>query len=115
MKMETQELITLASRILGGESDALTLTDMIVSYSGAFERWMKENEKFLSSTVAPTDKRRAELEELLEVHAKVLDKAQTLQGDTDKALKTLRSRGKGVLKYLDHFPKRVSISEGSKG
>lgn len=113
--MELKDLIALADLIIAGEADPEKASQQIVNYSGAFELWSEGQLDLFENHVSPEANVREDIEMLLAKHGQVIEKAQALLGKTASELKSLRARGKGVIKYLDHMPKRVSTIRGQKG
>lgn len=105
--MTLKELHLIAQETLDSrESPELTL-QAIESYIQKFEDWSKS---ILSETLPKKD-----LEDLLELHKKIVLKAEELKKDTAKERGQLKKKAKGLISYLDTLPSRISSTRGRKG
>lgn len=83
-----------ATDALEQDLDADLLIERLERYSHAFEQYLASDPECALCS-------RGELEELLEKHRAVLERAEHAQDDTAAARRSLHSRVRGVLKYAD--------------
>jgi hypothetical protein len=107
---ELSDLLQKAEEILRSDPDSPELVGLVESYTEHFERWQSLVGETLANVLSSPQG-----EELVRVHAAVLARAQSAQGDVAQALKGLRKRGKGILAYTDTFPKRIATIRPRKG
>jgi hypothetical protein len=102
---KTSQLISLALEALEEGLDEEVRLERIERYSTSFGAWME-------SGGSASDSERATL---LTLHSRVLTQAEELLEQIGKARKSLHSRARGVMKYVDTLPKRISWTRGRKG
>ncbi len=108
--MDAKALHQLAVDILALEGeDPDSLVEHLGRYAEAFEEWYAAFQR--GEEVLPT----ALGEELARVHGQVLNRAKELQRQTASDMKKLREKGKGVLRYIDTLPQRVSFTPTKRG
>lgn len=105
-RMDTpEELIQKAEDALH-ESDLSVKLDLIEAYSASFSEWLSgENASQIDEQQLLT---------LNQLHQRILETAKQLQNDTSGELARLRHRGKGILRYIDTLPKRISVRRSRK-
>jgi len=103
-----EQLVSVARRILDGASTSVeeNLT-LLESYSNTFDQ-LVASDGF--SQLAPE-----RLQELDAMHERVLQFAQSLEGNLLHEMAHLRKKGQGLVKYLDVLPKRLSARNVKKG
>ena len=129
MAADIDELIRLAQSIidekstnkvalLEGEEKAAELPvdqliDRVEGYAEDFSVWFEEHQEYFLEkdphTLEP------KMKALLELHKQVLFIAERLLTDTSQERRELKRRGKGIMAYLDVFPRRVSITGKREG
>jgi len=82
---------------------------------GRLERYSEAFEEYLQSDPGCSSLARDELEELLQSHSKVLERAALAQVDTAAARRALHTRVRGVLKYADDPTRTKGFWRGRKG
>lgn len=108
--MNVSVLIQLARGILDdSQDDAATLTEGIATYVDAFSRWTSETD----GQVPELD--RQSLEELADLHAKVISIAEDLKSDAARQLRDFGIKKRGMKAYVDPLPQRISVRRPKKG
>lgn len=106
-KYTIQDLLTCAERALQEYTNMDHQLSAIEAYVAVFDRLFgAEGAVALSSEQAET---------VQAAHTKVLNLADALRGSISGDLKDLMVKGKATLKYVDHLPKRISISKPQLG
>lgn len=106
-KADTAQLLLLAdSALLPGES-AATVTERIVSYSDAFDRWYSEAKPYLDAGDVDSVGGADLLHTLNERHGQVMELTRGLMERTDAETKGLRRKGRGLLAYTELLGKQV--------
>lgn len=110
--MDTKEKLEALRRVareaLEDNLEMDVLIDRLERYSEAFEEYLMSDPECALLT-------RGELEELLQSHSKVLERAALAQVDTAAARKALHTRVRGVLKYGDDPTRTRGFWRGRKG
>lgn len=112
--MELAELLTLAELALKDRpSSPDERLSLIEAYSKGFDVWLEEQggEASLIQSNIPKDM----LVELAQKHTAVLSLAETLKSQNVADLKSLETRGRAILAYVDNLPGRVSRFKETKG
>ncbi|MGA1191561.1 MAG: hypothetical protein ACO3XO_04700 [Bdellovibrionota bacterium] len=103
-----EQLVGVARRILDSAlvsaEEKLVLLEL---YSNTFDQLI------VSDAFAQLSPER--LKELNAMHERVLQFAQSLEGNLIHEMAHLRRKGQGLVKYLDVLPKRVSARNVKKG
>ena len=113
MKSKVDEVIALAIDFIGNV--ASTEPDQQVI---ALERYTEAFGSLVESATFEDDLKDLDLEtqqRLAVCHQQMLEFAQSLRNDTERELKELKRKGKGILAYLDHFPQPTSRKPRRKG
>lgn len=100
------DLIRCGRRALEEYSNVDHQLSAIEAYAAVFDRLFKAGNVNIPTVQA---------DEVQEVHSRVLDLAETLRGDVSGSLKELMVKGKATLKYVDHLPKRISVTKPQVG
>ncbi|MBX7145598.1 MAG: hypothetical protein K1X79_14195 [Oligoflexia bacterium] len=111
--MDTAELNALAAAVMVEGLGPDAVVEAIEKYALGFDAWFNSREKLFASDKSETTV--AELRSVVEQHNRVLAVAQNMQGKTALDLKGLRQRGKSIMAYTDHLPRRVSVHAPRKG
>jgi hypothetical protein len=107
---EMAALIAKAEEILAADPASRELVVQVETYAELFEQWQFAVGDNLAASLASP-----EGTSLVRVHAAVLARAKTVQGEVAIALKGLRKRGKGILAYTDSLPKSIATIKPRKG
>ena len=99
--MDVRRLLTLAASALEDPS-----IESIEKYLLAF------NQAERDLGIRGTER---QLKELSQSHAQVIAEAERLKAEVGAALKSLRTKGKGIKAYIDPMPARVSTRRPRKG
>ncbi len=112
-----QELLALGEALVARGIEDQELPDLIHQYSELFDSWFASAN--FSSPEPDTSKMAGEMRTalgpVLAIHEAVLALASRAKDLTEAELKSLRTRGKGILAYVDTMPKKVSLTRGRKG
>ena len=102
--------------LLKGVSEA-ELPGLLDQYSDLFARWYEKSNLASGSpeAIAIVGEVTEVLGSVAAMHEAVLKLATDAQALTSADLKTIRSRGKGILAYVDTLPKRLSLNKSRKG
>lgn len=111
--MDSTQLGKFADDVLRDGQGADDIVAALDKYASAFDEWFRVRENLFSG--AEPGANIEELKQIIEQHNKVLNVAQNLKGKTALDLKSLRQRGKSIIAYTDHLPKRVSLHAPRKG
>lgn len=102
------QLVGVAQRILDGATTSVEeKLALLESYSDTFDQ-LVASDGF--SQLAPE-----KLQELDAMHERVLQFAQSLEGNLLHEMADLRKKGQGLVKYLNVLPKRLSARNVKKG
>ena len=105
------QLIALAKVALAA-GDPETESLAIEGYCKLFDLWLKAQ----GGVIAPVDQNsRPALQQLSDLHAEVLARAEVLLSSTSKGLQELKRKSKGIRAYLDILPKKISVTGSRKG
>ena len=111
------ELLAFGEGMIARGIEDQDLPDLLHRYSELFDRWF--NSANLSSPDLIDSNLLAErslaLAPVLNNHNAILDFVSRAKDLTETELKTLRSKGRGILAYVDTLPKKVSLTKGQKG
>jgi len=108
--LDAQALQQLAVTILAHDGeDPDQLVDLLGRYAEAFEEWYAAFQRG-AATLSPDLGK-----ELARLHGQVLSRAKELQRQTATDMRKLREKGKGVLRYIDTLPQRVSFTPTKRG
>ncbi|MCI5064308.1 hypothetical protein MRY87_01135 [bacterium] len=114
MSTELDQLLATARKVLAEEErtseERLALLE---EYSSLLEESSSAFERYHGGAVH--ESHREKLEELNRLHGLVLRRAQGIQGELLTEMKSVRTRGKALLKYIDVLPKRISSRRERKG
>ena len=108
--MDVKGLHALATEIIAlrsGDPDVIILK--LGQYATAFEEWYaayQRGEEKLPQVLG---------EELAGLHQQVLQVAEEQKQVTSVEMQKLREKGKGVLRYIDTLPRRVSFTRTKRG
>ncbi|MBX7138437.1 MAG: hypothetical protein K1X83_10685 [Oligoflexia bacterium] len=105
--MEIQRVLEFGQTLLAGEYDASELLSKIEEYSQLFEQFMAAGGLKQSA--------KDDLQQLADLHAEILELADSARQGTAANLKSLKHRAKGLMAYADNLPKRVSTRKPRKG
>ena len=105
-KYTIADLITCGERALEEYSNPDHQLSAIEAYVAVFDR-------LFGGSAAEIPKEAAERAQV--IHTKVLQLAESLRGIVSSDLKDLMAKGKATLKYVDHLPKRISVSKTQLG
>jgi len=106
------ELIKLAESVLDAASEGEDIDRLITqleAYGQAFDSWQLEN---LQPHAMPSEE---QLKRLDGFHCRVLAVAKELQERTGDELLALGNRGRGLRRYIDQLPSRISRTTSKKG
>ncbi len=112
--MELAELLSLAELTLKeGQCSPEEKLSLIESYSNGFESWLaaQGGEAALIQPNLPKDM----LIELGQKHEAILALAEALKSQNIADLKSLESRGRAILAYMEKTPGRVGRLKETKG
>ena len=103
-----EELVALLS-----DNDSASL-EKLDAFIEAFSVWEKDWASRVAST--PKDKELAAIgREVAVLHGEVLRLAGLMKESIGTSLRSLRKKGKGLIAYADHLPKRISTIRTRKG
>ena len=112
---DTAGLIQLAKAALAAGESPATITERIVGYSDAFDRWYSGAKPLIDVGASAARGGVELLRELEEFHAKVMARAKEVLVRTELDSKGLRQRGKGMVAYTDILPKQISTKKLPRG
>lgn len=112
---DTAALLVLAEAALAPGESPDVVTDRIVAYTEAFDRWYSVATPSIEAGDAAPLGGIELLRQLETRHAAVMDLAQEIMRRTDAEVKGLRRKGKGMVAYTDTLPKRISTKKFRPG
>ena len=99
-----------ATKLLLGEYVGEELLDEFEQYLNDLEKLLRRlQDEELSHSAA------TELEELLDAHGRLLDLAQEESKALSAGLGIHKQRGRALMRYVDHLPKRLGSMKTKKG
>lgn len=104
---EITRLIRLADEVLAEGIAPDDLIERMEAYSQALEAWLGSGQDLSG--------REGAYPQLNEKHTLVLSRAESLRDLTSQELKDLKTRGRGIMAYIDTLPKRLSAFRMRKG
>lgn len=87
--------------------------DRLEQYIAAFDALYGEGGAELES--ADIGASEEDLRRLANLHAEILELAGSAKEEVNHSLRSLRTKGKGLRAYTDHYPKRISTIRPRKG
>jgi len=108
---DTAGLIKLAEAALVDGESASTITERIVAYSDAFDRWYSAAAPFIEAGDAAPLGGAETVRTLNARHGAVVALTRKLMARTESDTRGLRKKGKGMLAYTDLLPKQVSTKK----
>jgi len=85
-------------------------------YLVALEDWQRNNAEILSAPEVKNIKDFSELAgELKSKHKELMDGSIKVRDEVGEELQSINMRAKGIRKYIDVLPERVSVTRGKKG
>lgn len=105
--MGIKQLIEMAKEVSKMDTSREEFIEKLTEYTDAFRETMEGHDMVAFGKDA--------LAELNEYHQFILNRAVEAQSSVLEELKSLKSKGKQVLQYLDTLPKQVSTIKGKKG
>lgn len=106
MAQSLEELLHLAHSALDSDADIGDTIERMEEYARGFNEWFAPEKAVAGDP---------QVDELVALHGKILDRARVFQQETTDARKLLQRRAKVVIRYLDTLPRRISILRGKKG
>ena len=108
-------IIRQGEELVGLLSDQdISALEQLDAFIDAFGVWEKDWRGRIA--VAPKDKDLIAIgKEVGELHGEVLRLAGVLKESIATSLRSLRRKGKGLIAYADHLPKRISTIRTRKG
>jgi hypothetical protein len=107
------ELLGMADHIMSYNAEDDAQISLVEAYTEAFDQWYTSNRTALKDHSHAFS--RLQLEELEKKHALIVKRIELLMKRTSKKMGAFHKKAKGILAYVDVFPKRVSRSKGRKG
>lgn len=110
-KNEIQTLIDLGGHILSlpkGKAD--DFVSSIETYARLLDALLRD---LASMKISKESK--PLMEELMQVHGRVMEGADARKADAGKFLGNLQERGRGLRAYVDPLPKRISVRRPREG
>ena len=108
-------LVGLADEALATCENLDTVTDRIVAYVEAFDRWYAVAKPVIDAGESAPLGGMEMLKRLEECHGEVIKRAAAVMEITDIEAKGLRRKGKGLVAYTDHLPKQLSTKRFRPG
>jgi uncharacterized protein YdeI (YjbR/CyaY-like superfamily) len=111
------------AHLLDHKVDSTRFLDTLDSYLRELESWQKKYQDTLSSISngelqIPDDLRqhlRDQLDKIKSFHENLTQKAEGLMSEVHSELGTINKRARGIRKYVDTLPQRVSVTPRKKG
>jgi peptidoglycan hydrolase CwlO-like protein len=108
---------------LDHQLDPTRFLDILDSYLQELESWQKKYQDTLGSISndvlqIPDDQRlqlREKLDQIKSFHEGLTMKAEGLMSEVHSELGTINKRARGIRKYVDTLPQRVSVTPRKKG
>jgi hypothetical protein len=121
LKVQRQGEKSLAF-IDSGEDPSIFL-DMLDAYLILLENWQAEHKEFLAGvsdatvdlSVSERESLRASLEQIKVLHANLMERSQDLMSEVHSELGNINKRARGIRKYVDTLPSRVSVRPVKRG
>ena len=112
-----EKLFTVGRDLLKKSPGAPELPQLLEEYTDTFSRWYGATNVGVSGLdgLSIVGDPVAVLESVQALHDAVLRRAGEAQELAATELKTVKSKGKGILAYVDTLPKRVSLNKARKG
>ncbi|MCB0310021.1 MAG: hypothetical protein KDD42_02220 [Bdellovibrionales bacterium] len=111
--MELNKLIEMAEEALADNADLDRQIAQLEGYSAAFVEWFETRSDSLASELSQPELER--LARLAELHDAVLQRAQGLKVESSNSIRKFKAHAKGLMKYVDAFPHRISTRRTRKG
>jgi hypothetical protein len=106
-KYTIEDLIVCGERAVDEYSNPDHQLSAIEAYVAVFDRLFNQGQDIQIA--------KEQVDRVQAVHSKVLELAEALRGVVSSDLKGLMAKGKATLKYVDHLPKRISVSKPQLG
>jgi hypothetical protein len=101
------DLLVKARSIASDRHSPLDLLTELEEFSQCFQEWFQ--------SVTSEDLNDPQVTELMVEHERLLTLARSLHKDTGQERRELKKRAKGIIRYIDVLPSRVSTRRPKRG